>query len=82
MSVRALLNNLAAAEEDETARLLAAVLNFDRLASALATGQTTYTPADVLRIGRVLAEYAPDTARGVADTSTFRPIPKVAGAAS
>lgn len=78
MSVRALLSSLAAAEEADTSRLLAAALNFDRLATKLTTGKDSYTPDDIQRIGRVVSEYAnASAAASVVSADAFRPAGRV-----
>lgn len=50
----------------EEAAAIAAILNADQLARAALGQPVTYTAADVLRIGRLVAEYLPPKAAPVA----------------
>lgn len=57
MTMTELLTNASAAEATDEAAALAALLNADQLARAALGRPTTYTAADVLRLGRIASEY-------------------------
>jgi len=70
MSLGNVMKNATLAQDQDTAKVLAGVLNNDLLAITKLTGRTTFTPEDALRISRIMGEYE---ALGRSSTvSTFR----------